>query len=254
LTAFRKPEAAVEAAGGSQGSSLYATSAQQKLVSLLAMALGGAEPVQSLLSHALMLAGRDELPPTGPEIVAFVRGHLLAPLSEALGPRLTMALVDDLAAQLDPSPSSVAHASIPPSSMHRPVAGHPGRAGPSSSARALADLAVILVDPDRVGRASLARAMLRVRWQVTVVDSVADLHAVRESGEAFDAAVIDSAHPAAQVLIEALAREHPEVVVVMRSADSTRMRATLTRLGFQRFDVRSHDAPAEELIDAVKRA
>jgi hypothetical protein len=229
---------------------VHATPAQQKLVSMLEMALGAPEAVQSVLSHALVLAGRDDLPVTGAEIVAFVRGHLLTPLSDALGPRLTMALVDDLAAQLDPSSSSN-EPSIPPSSMPRPVV---RRAEMRSSARALARLGVILVDPDRVGRAGLARAMLRARWDVTVVDSLADLKTMRESGDPVDAAVVDAAHPVAQAIVEALAREHPEVIVVARSADAIRTRALLSHLGLTRFDVRSHDAPAEELIDAVKRA
>ena len=217
------------------------------------MAYGGVDGARAAVAQALALAGREELPTSGSELVAFVRAHLLESLTEQVGPRLTMALLDDLAGQLDPSgipppPDSQA----PPSSVPRPVARiamHPVSAPRVRGLR----LGVLLVDADRVGRTTLARALLRADSNVTLVDTVADLVAVINADEVVDALLLDIAHPAAQAIVEVLVKSRPEAAVVARGGDVVRARAFLTQLGVTKLDVRSRDAPAEELIDALKR-
>jgi hypothetical protein len=254
VTLIRKPGAAVRAAGGSQGTDPPESGPQRTLASLLEMAFGGADAADAAIAHALVLAGRDELPTTGGELMAFVRAHLLTPLSDQIGPRLTMALVDDLVAQLDPGADAPApDSSIPPSSVPRPVGRmvmHPG-----SSPRARGpELGVLLVDADRVGRTTLARAMLRAQSNVTLVDTVDDLAAVINAEDVIDVVLVDATHASAQAIVELLAKHRPEAAVVARSNDVARTRALLAQLGVTRFDVRSREAPSEELIDAVKRA
>ena len=217
------------------------------------MAYGGVDGARAAVAQALALAGREELPTSGSELVAFVRAHLLESLTEQVGPRLTMALLDDLAGQLDPTtvpppPDSQA----PPSSVPRPVARiamHPVSAPRVRGLR----LGVLLVDTDRVGRTTLARALLRAESNVTLVDTVADLVAVINADEVVDAVLLDIAHPAAQAIVEVLVKSRPEAAVVARGGDVVRARAFLTQLGVTKLDVRSRDAPAEELIDALKR-
>jgi CheY-like chemotaxis protein len=251
LTFIRKPDAAAQAAGGSQTGHSYATTSEHKaLVSLLEMALGTSELVDAIIAQSLIAAGREELPVSAPDLVAFVRAHLLTSLSDHIGPRLTIALVDDLVALIDPTGSLPTDPSIPPSSMPRPVA----RRKPPGAPRApSAKLGVLLVDGDRVGRATVARAMLRSQWEVTVVDSPAELDEVLESGDPVDVALVDATHPHAQALVETLARLRPHVAVVARSGDAIRTRALFARLGITRSDIRSREAPAEELVDAVRR-
>jgi hypothetical protein len=217
------------------------------------MAYGGVDDARAALAEALALAGRDELPTSGSELVAFVRAHLLESLTEHIGPRLTMALLDDLAAQLDPSgipppPDSEA----PPSSVPRPVARmimHPGSAPRVTGLR----LGVLLVDADRVGRTTLARALLRAQSNVTLIDTVPDLVAVINADEVVDVMLLDVAHPAAKAIVELLVRSRPDAAVVARGGNLTTTRAFLTDLGVTKLDVRSREAPAEELIDALKR-
>jgi CheY-like chemotaxis protein len=224
------------------------------------MAFGAQEPVDAVLEEALATAGRDELPDTGQELIAFVRAHLLAPLSDHIGPRLTMALVDDLVAQLDPGAART-DPSVPPSSMPRPIrsrapaSGRPGARGILESAPVSrgAPLGVLLVDDDRVGRTVLARALLRASCQVTVVDTTEDLTAALGSGDAVDVALVDAVHPAARAIVEVLGRDRPSAAVVARSNDPIHTRALLSQLGVTTFDVRSREAPAEELIDAIRR-
>ena len=261
LTVIRKPEAAFRVAGGSPGTNPPDSGPQRTLASLLEMAFGGAEAANAAIAHALVLAGREDLPATGSELMAFVRAHLLTPLSDQIGPRLTMALVDDLVAQLDPAEVAPASSGIPPapdsqappSSVPRPVARIKMHPGSSPRVRGL-QLGVLLVDADRVGRTTLARALLRSQANVTLIDSVEDLAAVINGDEVVDAILVDATHPAAQAIVELLVRHRPDAAVVTRSSDPARTRALLLHLGVAKFDVRSREAPAEELIDAVRRA
>jgi len=239
--------------GGSQGTRPPASGPQRTLASLLETAFGGVEAARGAIAQALATAGREELPTAGPELLAFVRAYLLEPLSDHVGPRLTMALMDDLVAELDPDPVPAPPPStIPPPSVPRPV----GRIAmhPQARPRLLAvELGVLLVDPDRVGRTSLARALLRGRSNVTLVDTVEDLAAVINAGDVVDAALIDVTHPGVHTIVEVLVRHRPDVVVLARSRDAGRTRALLAQLGVTRCEVRSREAPAEELIDALRR-
>jgi CheY-like chemotaxis protein len=239
-----KADAAASAAGGSHGQ----TSAKSTLLSLLQMACGSSGAALDLLDQALVRAGRDELPGSTSELVAFVRAHLLGPLSEEIGPRLTMALVDDLVAELGEPASVPAQPTVPPASVARPVAQSHHRSHPGPP------LGIVLVDADRVGRTSLARALVRERWIVTVVDSERDVPSALEGGAAIDVALVDASHPAATAIVLSLARAIPELPVVARSADAAHARATLGRIGLARLDVRSTETPPEELIEALRRA
>jgi DNA-binding NtrC family response regulator len=115
-------------------------------------------------------------------------------------------------------------------------------------------LGVLLVDGDRVGRTTLARALLRSQANVTLVDAVGDLVAVLNADEVVDVVVVDTAHPAAQAILELLVKSRPDATIVARGGDVARTRAFLTQLGVAKLDVRSREAPVEELIDAMKRA
>lgn len=270
LSVIRKPGTVADSVGGAPSADPQ-SGIRRTLVSLLEMAFGDVPAAHAAVASALAAAGREELPVGSAELVAFVRAHLLTLLSEQIGPRLTMALVDDLMLRIEPPGAAESGGgsedSSPPSSVPRPIARIAARPA-SSSSSALAPssssvqpssrvrkaaLGVLLVDGDRVGRTSVARALLRAQWDVTVVDTAEDLAAALDSGDPVDVALVDAAHPIAQSLVEALARTRPDTVVVARSSDAIRTRAQLTELGLERFDVRSREAPAEELIDAIKR-
>jgi hypothetical protein len=233
-------------AGGSHGQK----SAKSTLLSLLQMACGSPGAALDLLEQALVRAGRDELPASTSELVAFVRAHLLGPLSEEIGPRLTMALVDDLVEELGEPISVPALPTVPPASVSRPLTSHVKR----STLPATAPLGVALVDADRLGRTVLARALVRERWVVTVIDSERDVPSALEGGTAIDVAMVDTSHPAFMAIVQSLARAVPELPVVARSGDAMHVRATLGRIGLARLDVRAPDAPTEELIAALRRA
>jgi hypothetical protein len=223
---------------------------RRSLASLLAMAFGGVEAARAAVAQALARTGRRELPATGPELLAFVQAHLLTPLSDEIGPRLTLALVDDLVALLDPGAVPVPRAPADPPA-HAP--GSATRPGSWPRVRGIR-LAVLLVDPDRVGRAELARALLRAGWNVTLVDTVADLGVALQDEAPVDAVLVDASHFAAQAILAELVRRRPHVALVARSVDAARTRALLGPLGLTRLSVCPRGAPAGTLIDALKRA
>jgi hypothetical protein len=220
------------------------------------LACGATEPALEAIRQAMVLAGREELPLTGPEVVAFVRAHLAALLSDQIGPRLTIAMIDDLAEKLgveDARASGDMQSSIPPpASIPRPVARF--RPRPGSSPRVKPRTSVVLVDADRVGRSTLARTLLRAKWDVTAVDTAADMVATLQSGEPIDVLLVDAHHAEIETILGAVLSARPDVAVVIRSWDAARSRALLTSLGAERYEVRSHDAPPEELLEAARRA
>jgi hypothetical protein len=250
----RKPGATAPRAGGlTEGDS--ATEVQRALLTLLELALGTRESALRVVEQGLVAAGRAELPESAPELVGFVRAHLLEPLSDHMGPRLTMALVTDLVAELDPGvPGSVLAPSSPPTSLTRPLRAPPTSGVGGPRARAAQKMAVVLVDGDRIGRTALARALLRGQCEVMVADLPSDLDAALNAADPVDVALVDANHPAAIAIVELLASRRPGVPVVVRSNDPAGMRARLAGLTAARVDVRLRGAPADELIDAMRRA
>ena len=236
--------------------------AHATLLSLLDMAYGTREGAAGALGRALDVAGladRDALPDEAGELLVFVLGPLFSVLSAEIGPRLTKALVEDFTARFDlgsePPPSRPgSNASDAPSgprpTMPRAVARVSLRT--RSSAPAAHEKCALLVDADRVGRASLARAFMRARWRVRVVESLADMaDALLESPA--DALLVDVHHGEAPEMVRALVAAAPRALVVVRGPEGAETRA-LVALAGPRAERRSREASAEELIEAVRRA
>jgi hypothetical protein len=221
------------------------------LLALLDMAYGSREGARGAADRALAVAGHDALPDESGDLLVFVLGPLRSVLSAEIGPRLARALVEDFTARLDDQPESERPrlgSSAPPQSMPRAVARVSLRA--RSSQPAPPERIVLLVDADRVGRASLARALVRARWSVRVVESVEDaLDAVRESVP--HAVFVDSAHASAVEMVAAVAGAAPRALIVVRGPDGARARACLSAAG-DRPEIRPRELSAEELIESVK--
>jgi DNA-binding NtrC family response regulator len=115
------------------------------------------------------------------------------------------------------------------------------------------ELSVLLVDHDRVWRSMLARDLVRVRWGVSVIDSVEEFDDVVRPGEPIDVAIVDVLHPQASTIVDAVVTAFPTVVLVARASNRATASAMLESKGLHRFDVRAREEPAEELIEAVRR-
>jgi hypothetical protein len=198
--------------------------AREELLSLLEVAYGSADSARAALQQALQQVMRHELPPTVPELVSFVRVGLLPVISADLGSRLTIALLDDF------------------------IQRHEIRSGVRERSHH-----VLLVDTDRLGRSVLARALLREKWQVTVVDSVEELGELARSGERVHVAILDGRHPAKLLLIEMMVEHFPGVALVVRSEGEAATCKVLQALGIESFEVVPAAASSEELVEAARR-
>ena len=198
--------------------------AREELLSLLEVAYGSADGARDALQKALQQVMRHELPTSVPELVSFVRVALLPVISTDLGSRLTIALLDDF------------------------IQRHEIRSGVRERS-----LHVLLVDTDRLGRSVLARALLRQRWRVTVVDSLEELGELARSGEDVHVAILDGRHPAKLLLMEMMVEHFPDVSLVVRSEGEAATCKVLQALGIQSFEVLPAAASSEELVEAARR-
>jgi len=244
-----------------------------------------------VLDRALAEAGRTELPSTPGDLVDFVRAHLLDVLSGEIGPRLTVALVEDLVTELAGAPLGATPPPAPPPSAARAVqrlqerslprrptpamrpAADSSAPRPASAPRAYLSsqrpavslrpertsaplarpIGIVLVDSDRVGRTALARALVRECWDITVVDSQEDVASTLQAG-IVDAAVVDTSHSAAHAILEALVGRYPDVVLFLRRTGGAKARVDMARLPAKRFEVIPSDLPAQDLVRLVRQA
>jgi CheY-like chemotaxis protein len=227
---------------------------QATLSSLLELAYGSRDGAVGAMARALAVAELDALPDATDEVLVFVLGPLFSVLNAELGPTLTKALVEDFTTRFDREPDSEPPkpaSSAPPRSVPRAVARVSLR--PRSSPPAPPERRVLLVDTDRVGRALLARSLMRMRWGVSVVDSIADLAEALADAPP-DALLVDVNHAAATEMVQALVAAAPRALVVVRGPDGAKARALLAAAGPIRAEVCPRESSAEEIIEAVKRA
>lgn len=201
------------------------------LAALLASAYGSPEEARVVVDRALTVAGRTDLPAAGPELLAFVRAHLLPILSADIGPRLTMALLDDFVAK------------------HEERSGVRDKGAPASRRPS-----VVLVDPDRVGRPALARALLRAGCHVTVVDSAHQLEEIAAAGEVVDVAIVDVMHAARLPLLEGIVEHFPSARLVVRSDAEEGTSDLLQGLGARRFEIVPRGTTAQALASTASRS
>jgi CheY-like chemotaxis protein len=232
---------------GSDSATRHALEARAILSALLDSAYGSADDARAALDRALRAADRTDLPATVSEILAFVRTGLLPVLSEDLGPRLTMTLMEDFIAAHEIRSSVTAKESAPA------LPATPAEARPRALSARPRRLRLLLVDADRIGRATLARGLAREKCQVTVVDSIEELGQVVRSGEQIDAAILDGQHPAKLLLMEVIVDRFPGVALVVRSAGEEATRTLVHALGVERFEVLPLGVSPDVLIAAVLR-
>jgi CheY-like chemotaxis protein len=227
-----------------------AVEARQLLFEILEAAYGSAEDAGAAIQRALHRAKRAEFPTSIPEILTFLRAGLVVVLSEDLGPRLTLTVLDDFIEKLEVRSGVGVKQPEPPPSPRVPVGRITTR--PRSSTRARS-LHVLLVDADPVGRSALARALLRERYRVTAIGSLEELGEVVRSDEELDVAVLDDRHPARLVVMETVVDRFPAAALVVRSAQGAATRALLGAVGVGRFEVLSGTASSDALLEAIRK-
>lgn len=204
------------------------------------------------LLEALALSGYRELPAADHELRQFIRTSLLPILCDKLGTRAAFSFLEDAMNRMSPiEPDEPASTSRPIARIEtRSLAPDEVAAVVSVKSRPVtaASSAWVLVEQDRLSRASLARALLGCQCSVRVVDSEADA----ESLDSVDVAVVDIVHPAAVAIVHALAQGRPDLVVVARACDAAEVDRALTHLGILRLGVCARHATAVELLGIAR--
>jgi hypothetical protein len=216
----------------------------QALLRLVEVAYGDTWLAFRIVEKALTAAGYPR-PTSREDVIAFAQSHLTAFVTPDIGPHLALAIVEDLVEQ---SPDGGSEPSMPPASgprrtevarISRPVRKLSSRferaalTTSSPATRSSLEASVVLVDPDRVHRPMLARALLRAGSAVVVIDSADELEASVQAGQRVDAAIVDERHPRACAIVESLVRVCPHAVVV---------------------HVRALEATVDELVEVLRQA
>jgi hypothetical protein len=229
------------------------------LLAMLELVYGSRDAAEGALDRSLAVAGRGALPDPAHGLLPFVRDQLASVLVAEIGPELTTALVEDYTGRLEAdghteaAPASPLTSSAPPTPPRsNPVARVALRSRstppPAPTRRAL------LVDSDRVGRATLARALLRSRWGVRVIDTPVELCEALADKVLPSALVIDVHHENATDFVNAVVAAAPNALVVLRGPLSAKTHALAAVVGAGRVEVRAHQASSEDIIAAVERA
>jgi CheY-like chemotaxis protein len=220
----------------------------------LETAYGSAGDASAAVERALHRANRTDFPVSIPEILAFARAGLLPVLSDDLGPRLAMAVLDDFLAKHEERSGirkKDAPASSAPASAKKPlgrIAVRPRKVAEPRRAR------LLLVDADRVGRTALARALLREGFEVAAVGSLEELGQLVRSGEGVDVVVLDDRHPGRLLVTETVVDGFPAASLVVRSNDEGTTRSLLGALGVTELEVVACGASSDAVVQAVLKA
>ncbi|MGH7435694.1 MAG: hypothetical protein ACRENE_08465 [Polyangiaceae bacterium] len=229
------------------------------LLAMLELVYGSPDAAEGALDRALAIAGRKALPEPAHGLLAFVRDPLCTVLTAEIGPELTTALIDDYTGRLEVAGhSEAAPAQDDPSS----APATPPRSNPvarvalrsRSTPPPAPTRRVLIVDPDRVGRSTLARALMRERWGVSVVDTPGELVEALADKMRPAALILDVHHANASEFVSYVIAAAPNALVVLRGPNGPTTHALAAVVGAGRVEVRPREAPAEDLITLVDRA
>lgn len=248
--------------------------AQRALFRILETTIPDRALWERAMRSALVEARVDDLPEGYDELLAFVRRHLAPHLDERDRPWLVTALLEDLEAEAevarlgyDPSSSArMAIATRVPDKIPTQPAG--GDEEPPSQeipkAPSLPKIAarvsfrerpaVLVVDGDRFKRAALARALLQVRCDVTVLDGGSEVVDLIRGHAPIDLLVIDVDADGASQLLEALVVSRPDVPVLAWTSSAPAVAEHVARVaGVRVCGVVARNALSSELHEAVRR-
>lgn len=260
--------------------------AQQTLVRLLRRVLSEDEKSASILLDALQAADKEALPSEPEELLDFVRSYMTDPLTKVVGPNLTIALINDLSAEIKPNKGDGARVNTPHVAV--PVRPPPKGAVPpngikmklpfpklrqsvanlvrTASTRIRAAVAsaktsqradrlpVLLVHPDRLVRASIARALVNARFDVTGFDSTPQLIPVLRSCNRPCIAILDVWEKGVEATLRSFAMANPDVrILAWTDIEATVAESVLGASGIGRFAILPRAAAEIELVEATRK-
>lgn len=224
-------------------------------------AFGDELRASSAVRAALGSARLSELPRELDALRDFAHAHLAPVMRGVVVPELVAALLDDFEEEIEhacaegkPSASRISLDTA------RPTPSDSSEALPEDlAARSVARLvvsrpAVVLVDADRFGRASMARALVSGRCDVRVFDDVATaIEALASTDHSF-VIVVEVTGVDVERMLGALVARHPEAPIIAwtraQGADVAKM---FVRAGVKRFEVVAKSARASVVLENVRR-
>jgi hypothetical protein len=267
--------------------------AQGVLVRILKMALLEDEKCASVLLAGLQSADKESLPTEPEDLLDFARAHLRNPLTREIGPNLTVAVLGDLNAELAPlrtgknagSPASLKvdtpHVEVPvrspksgaspdnvigrlpfPSKLRRSVANLVRTASmriraavaSAKTSPSMDRLPVLLVHPDRLVRASIARALVNARFDVTGFDASPQLIPALRSRNGACIAILDVCEKGVEATLRSLAISNADVrILAWTDIEGTVAESVLGAAGMKRFVVLPRAAAEIEVVDAARK-
>jgi hypothetical protein len=267
--------------------------AGQALARILRLALPDEARCKRALQEALRSANRAELPSDGEELLRLVRAHLAPALSKDVPPNLVFALIDDLKAEIeqqrvgrDPTSSSRMRAatSFPPApdsaaavldlassrieapgeapfpklrasvtNLRRVSASTSMRAGPAAAPADPSRPSVVVVESDRMTRAGLARTLVGARFDVNVLENVAELQEWMRDRTERVVVVVDVMGEGTAAALHGLAAEHPSLsVVAWTDAPPADVEGALSSIGPARVGIAPKAAGGAQVVDRVR--
>ena len=127
-------------------------------------------------------------------------------------------------------------------------------AGPAgTAAQALAPPSVVVVESDRMMRAAVARALVGARFNVTVLEDVAELAEWMHEHPARVVAVVDVMGDGVKEALLSLAAAHPSLsVVAWTDATPSIVEGALSSLGLARYGLVSKASGGAQVVDRVR--
>jgi len=248
-----------------------ASSAQRALMRLLTTALIDDDKAQRAIRLALEAADELVLPTDSLELLAFVKAFLIPSVRHDVAPSLVAAMIDDLEAEIENERAQIDHNSsarmaaatrIPPPGVDAPPEiAFPRDVAPSVTppsprprpALSLARPAVILIDPDRFGRAALARALVQGQCDVRVLDSADEVCEALRSEEPIHVLITEVDGLEVEAMFACLVERRPDLpVVVWTSSPRAVVEHLLHTARVANYDVMAKSSKSAELIELVR--
>lgn len=222
----------------------------QVLEDHLAKAMGSRPLATAAIADAMRRAGRKTVPADPSELLTFAWAYLVGSVATMAGVREATGFVTGLQRALEAIFGSSAPRMDPPRT--EPPPDDPAFDDQPSEIRSVGDgLKALLVDADLLGRAMLARALVRTGTTLVVADDLPDALARAKELQGAQVVYCSVDTPAAIAALSELLERLPRLSVIVRATDHTRADATMNQLGIARYDLLPARPTTAEAVSSI---
>lgn len=247
--------------------------AQRALTALLRAAFEDEARATLAMRDALTSSGLSAVPEESHALLSFVRDHVAHRLAEELGPRMAQALIEELrvALEADPSWPKPVQSVVPArdkaaaSTLPSPPKAQPLRASPTLmsgmregsvgwTVTATHKPRVLLWEPNRLLRSTLARSLVGARCDVVAPDEKGALRDALAATDSLQALIIDADETALAELLLLVTTHRPDLpVVVWTDRPAPAIAAICAKARIVRCAIVAKDTSTPDVIQAARR-